>query len=176
MFIPGIVISAATFPGIVVHELAHQLFCRWMKVPVFEVCYLRGENPMGYVIHEKPQNNVQSFFISMGPFFINSLLGFILSFSAALQFKFNTANFLDYLMMYLGISIAMHAFPSTVDASSLWRSVVENPRTTWLTKIVIAPFIGFAYLGALGSFFWLDLAYGIGVCIGLPSLLIYLFA
>jgi hypothetical protein len=72
-FVPGIVITILTFPGVIVHELAHQLFCRWFKVPVFEVVYFQPKNPAGYVLHEVPQHKWQTILISVGPFFINTL-------------------------------------------------------------------------------------------------------
>ncbi|SFE44586.1 Putative zincin peptidase [Chitinophaga sp. CF118] len=175
MFIPGIIITILTFPGVIVHELAHQLFCRWFKVPVFEVCYFRAQNPAGYVIHEKARNPTQAVLISTGPFILNTVLGFLIALPAALQFKLDAANPLDYLLLYLGISIAMHAFPSTGDAESLWKSVVKGETSSRLSKILVTPIVGFIYLGALGSFFWLDLMYGIAVAIGLPWLLITLW-
>lgn len=39
LFIPGVIISIITFPGVIVHELAHQIFCYLMKIPVYEVKY-----------------------------------------------------------------------------------------------------------------------------------------
>lgn len=176
MFIPGIVVSIVTFPGVIVHELAHQLFCRWFKVPVFEVCYFRTENPVGYVIHEQASKPYQTILISIGPFIINTLIAFLVAFPAALQFKFDDANFLDYVLIYLGISIGGHAFPSTGDAESLWKQVMNSGETSLITKIVVAPIVGFIYLGALGSFFWLDMFYGFAVSVGLPNLLVRFFA
>jgi hypothetical protein len=176
MFIPGILISIITFPGVIVHELAHQLFCRWFKVPVFEVCYFRFENPVGYVIHEKAERVYQTVLISVGPFLINTILALLVAFPAALQFKFDDANFADYILIYLAISIGAHAFPSTGDAESLWQSVIHSEKSSWLHKALVVPIVGFIYLGALGSFFWLDLLYGFGVAVGLPYLLIGLFA
>jgi hypothetical protein len=38
------------------------------------------------------------------------------------------------------------------------------------------PITGLIYLGSFGSFFWLDLLYGIGIAIGLPNLLIAILA
>jgi Putative zincin peptidase len=67
-FIPSIIITVITFPGIIVHELAHQLFCRLYKVPVFKVVYFQVESPNGYVIHEKPESKLQTVMISIGPF------------------------------------------------------------------------------------------------------------
>jgi hypothetical protein len=172
MFIPGIVISMLTFPGVIVHELAHQLFCRWFKVPVFEVVYFQVEQPVGYVLHEPAQKDYQTIFISIGPFFINTLLAFVIAFPAALQFKFDEANIFDFILLYLGVSIGTHAFPSTGDASTLWDATVKSEGTSLLTKIFVFPIVGFIYLGALGSFFWLDVLYGVAVSVGLPWIII----
>ena len=171
-FIPGIIISIVTFPGVIVHELAHQLFCRWFKVSVFEVCYFRFENPVGYVIHEPAPKSYQTILISVGPFIINTIIAFLVAFPAAMQYKFGDANGFDYILLYLGVSIGAHAFPSTGDAQSLWDSTMKSEDTSLLVKIIVAPIVGFIYLGALGSFFWLDIAYGIAVSSGLPYLVI----
>jgi putative zincin peptidase len=174
MFIPGFVITLLTFPGVIVHELAHQLFCRWFKVPVFKVVYFQLGNPAGYVLHEPPKSKAQGILISIGPFIINTVVGALISLPAALPvFTFNTAGPQDYLLIYLGVSIAMHAFPSRGDANVIWEAMKEESTPLWV-KIIGYPVVGLIYLGALGSFFWLDLLYGIGVAVGLPHLLIYL--
>jgi hypothetical protein len=67
----------------------------------------------------------------------------------------------------------MHAFPSRGDANVIWEAMKEESTPVWV-KIIGYPVVGLIYLGALGSFFWLDLLYGIGVAVGLPNLLIYL--
>lgn len=175
-FIPGFVITAITFPGVIVHELAHQLFCRLFKVPVFEVVYFKMGNPAGYVIHEPAAKNYQTILISIGPFILNSILGFLIAFPAAFQFQFDSANLLDYVLLYLGVSIAMHAFPSSGDASSMWNSIVNKEGSNIFTKILLAPLVGFIYIGAFGSFFWLDALYGVGVAYGLPKLLVHALA
>ncbi len=176
MLIPGFLISLITFPGVIVHELAHQLFCRWCKVPVFKVVYFQLENPVGYVLHEIPEKKWQSIAISIGPFIINTILGGIIAFPAALPvFEFNTAGPLDYLLIYLGVSIAMHAFPSTGDADAIWQHIKDKKTSFWI-KVLGYPIVGLIYLGSLGSFFWLDLIYGVAVAIGFPNLVIYLLA
>lgn len=174
MFIPGFLISLLTFPGVIVHELAHQLFCRLLKVPVFEVVYFQLQNPAGYVLHEAPQNKWHSLLISTGPFFVNTLLGAIIALPAALPVaEFGTAGPLEYVLIYLGVSIAMHAFPSTGDAQAIWKTLKEED-VPLLLKIIAYPIVGLIYLGAVGSFFWLDFVYGIVVAMGFPHLLINL--
>lgn len=172
MFIPGYLITIATFPGVIVHELAHQLFCRLFKVPVFKVVYFRTGNPAGYVLHEKVANKWQSLLISIGPFFVNTIIGGLIAFPAALPvFKFDNANIFDFVLIYLGVSIAMHAFPSTGDGKAIWQSLKDSD-TPFFVKLVGYPIIGLIYAGSIGSFFWLDLLYGVAVAVGLPTLVI----
>src|SRR5262245_34082238 len=110
MFIPGPIISLATFPGVIVHEFAHLLFCRLYKVPVFKVVYFQVGNPAGYVMHEPADNKWHSIMISIGPFIVNTILGALIALPAALPvFTFDNATFIDYVLIYLGVSIAMHA-------------------------------------------------------------------
>jgi hypothetical protein len=44
------------------------------------------------------------------------------------------------------------------------------------TRLIATPIVGLIGLGALGSFFWLDLFYGVAVAMLLPRLLIALLA
>lgn len=175
-FIPGFVITLLTFPGVIVHELAHQLFCRYFKIPVFKVVYFQLGNPAGYVLHERAANKAQGILISVGPFIVNTVVGALISLPAALPvFVFNTAGPLDYVLIYLGVSIAMHAFPSSGDANVIWNAMKESNTPAWV-KLIGYPVVGLIYLGSLGSFFWLDLLYGVGVAVGLPNLIIRLIS
>jgi hypothetical protein len=171
-FIPGQLISLVTFPGVIVHELAHQLFCRLFKVPVFQVVYYQFGNPCGYVLHEKVSNKWQGMMISVGPFIVNTIIAALIALPASLPvFKFDTGGLIDYLLIYLSISIAMHAFPSTGDANSIWHALKETDTPIW-AKIVGCPIVGLIYIGSVGSMIWLDLIYGIGIAVGLPNLII----
>jgi hypothetical protein len=175
-FILGWIVSIVTFPGVIVHELAHQLFCRLARVAVFDVCYWRFGNPAGYVVHETPRTAYQSILISIGPFIVNTVVGGLIAAPSALPvLQFNSGTPLDYLLIWLGVSIAMHAFPSTGDAKSIWQSVMSKPGFS-MAKVIAAPIVGLIYIGALGSMFWLDLFYGIGVAFLIPKLLIAIFS
>ena len=171
-FIPGQLISLLTFPGVIVHELAHQLFCRIYKVPVFQVVYYQFGNPCGYVLHERVSNKWKSMMISIGPFIVNTVIAALIALPAALPvFKFDTGGPIDYLLIYLSVSIAMHAFPSTGDANSIWHSLKEENTPIW-AKIVGYPLVGLIYVGSVGSVIWLDFLYGVAVAVGLPNLII----
>jgi hypothetical protein len=166
--IPGFIITWITFPGVIIHELAHKLFCQWTGTKVLQVCYFRFGNPAGFVIHEKPATVWKHILIGVGPLFVNTGIGLAVGL-LALPFKTN-AEPLFIGLMWLAISIAMHSFPSTGDAKSIWEAIWEKEAPI-LSKVVGTPLVGIIVLGAIGSIFWLDLIYGCGVVIGLPALL-----
>ncbi|WP_252243818.1 MULTISPECIES: metalloprotease family protein [unclassified Clostridium] len=176
-FIPGFLISAVTFPGVIVHELAHQIFCRLMQVPVYEVKYFQLSNPCGYVIHEPCDKPLKSFFISIGPFLINTILGMFIMLPASVElFEFrNFDNFLNLILAWLGISILMHAFPSKVDAENMIESILKNKEVPIIFRILVTPIIGLIYIGSYGSVVWLDLIYAIAISIMLPKILVQIF-
>lgn len=175
-FIPGQIISALTFPGVIVHEIAHQLFCRWLKVPVFSVCYFQFENPAGYVVHEKPKEAYKSLLIGIGPFFINTLLGGLVAAGGAIPvLKFHAGTIMDYILLWLGVSIAMHSFPSTGDAKQIWE-VIKGKGTKIILKVICIPIVLAIYAGAALSVVWFDVAYGVAIAMLLPDFLIKLFA
>lgn len=174
MIVPGILISIVTFPGVMVHELAHQIFCRLMRVPVYDVVYFQPKNPCGYVSHEPAVNPWKVFLISVGPFLVNTLLGVLVVFPAAIElmeFKYYN-NILNLLLGWIGFSILMHAFPSTGDAKVMIQCIWKNSDVSVLAKIVLAPVIGLIYVGALGSMFWLDFIYAGFMAMVVPNLLI----
>src|SRR5579883_1252201 len=140
-FIPGWLIAIVTFPGVIVHEMAHQFFCRLSRVAVFEVCYFRIGNPAGYVIHEHPKYAWQHILIGIGPFIVNSVVGALIASPGAIPvLQFDSGSALDYLLIWLGVSIAMHAFPSTGDAKSIWSMLSKQPAFS-LVRIIGTPVV-----------------------------------
>lgn len=172
MFIPGIIISIITFPGVIVHELAHQFFCRIMKVPVYKVTYFQFANPCGYVLHEPTDNPFKTFMISIGPFIVNTLLGIIIIAPAAIELiKFDVyTNPINIILGWLGFSILMNAFPSMGDAKVLVNNILKSKNVQPIVKIIVAPVIGLIYLGALGSVVWLDFIYALAIAMVIPNL------
>jgi len=176
IIIPGWLIALVTFPGVIVHEAAHMLFCKIRGLAVLDVCFFRMGNPSGYVIHENPQKASQQIWIGVGPFLVNTVLGALVAFPGAIPvLKFGAGRPLDFLFIWLGISIAMHAFPSTGDAKSIWRTV-SSGQVPWLGKLIAIPIVSLIYLGAIGSMFWLDVLYGAAVALALPNLITSLHA
>ncbi|MEI6512048.1 MAG: DUF3267 domain-containing protein [bacterium] len=160
--IPGFLVAFLFFPGVIVHEMAHLLFCRLLGVEVMKVCYFRMGNPPGYVIHEQPENAWQQMLIGIGPFLVNSILGGLLAGAFIQQAFSNELNWPAIVYTWLGISIAMHAFPSMGDAKTIWHRNWSKSSPI-LTRIIGAPLAAIIYLGALGSVIWLDVAYAFGL-------------
>lgn len=177
MIIPGFIISVITFPGVIIHELAHQIFCYLCGLKIYEVKYFRLGNPSGYVIHEATDHPGKVFFTSMGPFFINTILGLLIILPASIEviaFKEYT-NIINLLLAWLGFSILMHAFPSTGDAKVMVNEILKNEKVGILPKILAAPFILLVYVGAIGSIFWLDAIYAAAISLLLPNLIVRFF-
>ena len=106
MIIPGVLISLITFPGVVIHELAHQIFCMLCGLEVYEVKYFQMSNPNGYVIHESTDRPLKVFLTCMGPFFINSVLGMVILLPASIELMIfrEYTNPLNLLLGWLGLA------------------------------------------------------------------------
>ncbi len=163
-FIPGPVIALLTFPGVIVHEAAHLFFCKLFKLQVYDVCFLRFGNPAGFVIHEKSDNFTASFFVSIGPFLGNTILCIVFCSAAFLPvWELKVFDPLAYFFYWLGLSIGMHAFPSTGDLSNLWEVAPCKAKHGNLLAIVSLPLIAVLYVLNFARMIWADLGYGIAV-------------
>lgn len=168
MSIPGFIRSLATFPGVVVHELSHMLFCILTGTRVQSVCLFRFGNPAGYVVHSRPATVWRQILIGTGPMLLNSLAAFLLGF---LAWQGKWAGEEQYLLAWLGFSAGAHSFPSSADARIIWRSL-WNRGTPFSARLIGTPLVGCICLGALGSVFWLDLLYGAVVALVLPRMVL----
>lgn len=167
----GCLLPLLTFPGVMVHEFGHLVFCWLLGIRVHKVCLFRLGNPAGYVLHEEPGDALQHLLICFGPFFANTIIGAAIAAPAAIRLRhFPLDRPWDYLFLWLGIAIAMHAFPSTGDTASLWEGIWQG-RGCCLARLIALPFVGLMYLIALGKIFMLDLIYGVAVAVLLPRLL-----
>ena len=172
-FIPGFLVSVATFPGVIVHEAAHMLFCRLGGLAVLDVCFFRVGNPAGYVIHEETDNFNTAFLVSVGPLIVNSILCVVFCFPAFVPVRvFGRPDPLSYVLLWLGISIGMHAFPSTHDAKNVWRLARRQVRTLKPLVLLSFPLVVAIYAANILSVVWFDYFYGFALGILLPE---YLF-
>ena len=127
MFFSGKIVNIFSFPGVIVHEFAHMIFCKIRNVAVFDACYYDTKTGGGFVIHEVTENFTTTFLISMGPFFVNTLLCLMICIPTYIPIKFFDIDHpLSYFLIWLGISIGMHAIPSDHDANCIFQQAKES--------------------------------------------------
>jgi len=176
-FIPGRLIALLTFPGVICHEIAHRLFCDLTGTPVHSVCYFRVGNPAGYVVHSQARNLRSALLISLGPLLLNSFLCAVISFSAVIPIftlEVSNVSFATGFMMWLGISIGMHAFPSGADMAG-FRAATDRLHgnrglrvaATWLTAV-------FA-VANLARIVWFDAVYACLVAFATPAIVLHFY-
>jgi hypothetical protein len=173
LFIPGFLISLLTFPGVIVHEFAHRLFCDLAKVPVYKVCYFRIENPAGYVIHGPANGLKKSLLISAGPLIVNTILCALLTFPAVFPIIVLNAekyNIVFTILMWVGFSIGMHAFPSNADIKIFVREV-KNEKHRGILFVFAKIFSGIIKLVNVLRIVWFDAIYALGITLLLPWLI-----
>lgn len=152
-------ISLITFPGVIAHEWSHKKFCNWTGVKVLKVRYFRFGDPAGYVEHEMPSTFKQTFWISIGPLILNSLLTLVLSFIA---FKFAHDQRWFFGLLWLAFSIGMYAFPSNHDMSNI--SDIIKLRISILYYLAL-PLIWLVWLANKLRFFWFDAIYSVALIV-----------
>ncbi len=163
-FIPGVIISLLTFPGVIVHEAAHLYFCRKFGLAVFDVCYFRFENVAGYVIHERTDDFKKQFFVGLGPLFVNTALCVLFCSAGFVQvWELKVMDPLAWFFYWLGISMGMHAIPSQEDMKSIWQQApAEAKKGNWFA-IVSFPLVAVLFVLGILRVVWADLGYGIAV-------------
>lgn len=176
--IPGSLMSILTFPGVIVHEIAHRFFCDLAKVPVYDVRYFKFGNHAGHVIHGEVKGIRNAFLIAIGPLIVNSLLCIILAFPLTFPLiVFGSteggANNIPGigLLLYLSISIGMHAFPSNQDMKN-FTNIVKEEKNKGILYLIAYPFNLLIKLANLLRFFWFDLVYAVILAVIIPVLYI----
>ena len=170
-------------PGVIIHELSHHFFCILFSAKVTNICYYNFRDSSGYVIHERPKYLFQDVLIATAPFFINSLLGILVSYPTIVnklsRLGLTGLNWHDVLRIIISISIGMNAIPSKGDGLSIWYSVRDSDINFLLkfsAKIIITPLVLIIFLINFGSsYLKIDLLYGVCVCFIGPKLIENIF-
>lgn len=160
----GFLVGLLTFPGVVVHEWAHAQFCDRLGVPVYEVVYFRLGSPLGYVAHAEPRTFRAAFAISGAPFLVNSALAVLLAMPVPALWTATTgASPVDaraVVLLWLALSVGMHAIPSGGDARSVWDRMWSDWRRT-PAVLLTTPFVAAIYVLDLLRFVWADALYAL---------------
>jgi hypothetical protein len=147
-------------------------FCKLRGIAVLDVCFFRVGNPAGYVMHEETDSFATSFLVCMGPFFVNSLLCMLICFPAFMPVRvFGVMHPLSYVLLWLGLSIGMHAFPSIGDAYGLLQHAKKEISASNPLAVLTYPLVWIIYLANMLRVVWVDLLYGLAIGLGLPALI-----
>lgn len=168
----GFLLTLVTFPGVIVHELAHKRVCDLFGIPVLDVCYFRLGNPAGYVLHAEPERYRHHTMVSLAPFLLNTVLALVAFGGVALSIPAGgspgDAGIAGGVLFWLGISFGMHAFPSAGDASALWGQTKSKWRAS-PTVLLGLPVIALIHVVNLLRALWLDLVYAIALFVLVTS-------
>lgn len=141
-----------TFPGVFVHELAHELACRFFQVPVYRVKYFEfsGET-LGSVSHEECDSVVKTFLICFAPLFLNPFLGLALLMPVWVKvIHFETGNYYLFIRLWVAVSILVHARPSHVDAEIVLEKIRLKPKAVRNRYILFQTLAGFFTMPDMG--------------------------
>lgn len=134
LFIPGWIISLFTFPGVILHEIAHRFFCDLFKVRVYKAEYfISFAERSGCILSEQTNNLTANFWISYGPLFVNTLISviccfpFFLSYIAGTEYVVPGSIFFR-IVMWIGISAGVQAIPSNEDMESMRRLLSNHQK------------------------------------------------
>ena len=162
--LPGQLIALLTFPGVILHEHAHVLACRWRNIRVLDVTYFDYDTGGGHVRHQTPTRHTDAFWIATAPFFINTTAAIATALTAVTLNAILPSNTLLVagIGLWLAISLGMHAFPSPKDATNLWSITKYEWRHSAFAALT-APVVVIIYVGHYLSYVYLDIIYAAAV-------------
>ena len=170
MFIPGPLITFLTFPGVVMHEIAHRFMCDILHIAVYDINYFSiGDTQAGYVYHQKTDNIAHDFLIGFAPLFINTFfcILFTLPYSSSVHITGDgISNYSHMFLYWIGMSIGANAFPSNQDVQNILLMTEKN--NTFFIVPLLCYLIQFLnYL----RFFWINFIYAFVISFILPYLI-----
>lgn len=170
IFIPGIVITVATFPGFVMQTVARRFWCDLLRIPVYEAHYFKGT-----IVHERIDSPVRAAIVAFAPLTVNTILCAILFFPAAFSFLLGSSTtgrdeFFQVLLGWAGISIGMHALPSRGTISDYLKDIPKDARSGFGYYIFRVLGSVFTLIDFLKKF-WIDFFYAVSVAMVVPFLI-----
>ena len=146
--------------------------------------YYSFKRPHGYVIHENIDNEPwKKIFLIIGSFFINLIVGVLLTFVPGLCINgcceiiwhYNVVvdiymPFFLTALCWIGISVLVHMIPNVDEAKILTDTIIKNKEVGILAKIVTVPLVGITYFWAFLSLLCWDILLSVGIAFQLPYL------
>ncbi|MDP9267077.1 MAG: hypothetical protein M3P27_01970 [Acidobacteriota bacterium] len=173
MITVGIFLTALTFPGAMVREAAHLMFCRMFKLAIFDVRFLELAPPFGHVQHEHSNHFGAAAGETLGPFFINSALCVLFCWAVFLPvWELRIFDPLAYLFYWLGFSMGVHALPGTADIKHLWKLAPAAAKRGNVLALLTFPLLAALRAVEFARAFWPGVAYAVALGVGVPLALV----
>ncbi|MBP6384991.1 MAG: DUF3267 domain-containing protein [Pseudarcicella sp.] len=156
----GLFFTIFTFPGVIIHEIAHRFFCDITGTPVYKIKYLDislDSDTLGYVEHGETKSLRSTILICLGPLIVNTFFCLLFSAPFSLVFSARATNILEsshLILLWLAFSIGAHAIPSTQDVSILTNYI--NKKENLIVQILYFPIRILFFITNILSFFWFN--------------------
>jgi hypothetical protein len=160
IFIPAPVVAILTFPGVILHEMAHKFFCDYFNIKVFKVSYFRVSSQAGHVIHEPVYCPNQNAIIALAPLLVNSVVCFVLLSPYLISWKLESAflwkfSAFNMFLIWVGLSCGLSALPSSTDIKNISNDTIGKYT---VIKIIVRCLNA---LGFVGEVIWLFLLWNL---------------
>lgn len=155
-----LIVKFITFPGTILQAFLEHAVLRSGKILIEDGRYMRRNEMCGHIEHELLSGKKSaSFNIVFWPFVFSFLLGFLFLAEGSITifylgdfFTSNTLkipNFINFAMLYLGISLMCSMFPHTEDVLSFKDNFISKASgANKLTRIFAYPIYAVAYAGS----------------------------
>jgi hypothetical protein len=165
-------VSLLTFPGVIVHQALRLFFCKRRRVAVTDMCFLRAGNPTGYITHEEAAEFNPAFSVCMGPLLVGSLLCAVTCWPAYWPLRVcEVWHPFTFFLLWLGISIGTHVFPSKEEANDFSRHIGEELVGLNLRVVLTLPLLPLVKLATRTSPVFVGFIYALVLGWGLPELI-----
>lgn len=154
-----VIIKFITFPGAILQAFIEHTVLRTGKILIEDGRYMRRNEMCGHIEHELLSGKKSaSFNIVFWPFVFSFLLGILFLAEGSITifylgdfFTSNTLkipNFINFGMLYLGISLMCSLFPQTEDVLSFKENFISKTSgAKTITRVLAYPIYAVAYIG-----------------------------
>lgn len=151
-----------TFPGVMLHEISHAIFCKLFGLQIFRISLFRFGSLSGFIEHEEPRSISSALGVSIGPLIINSTIALALAYYSTFH---EVTSIWFYIIIWLAFACGVQAFPSDQDAANIVQKNKNLIQEKSALYLITLPFYYLIWLTISYSnklkLFGLDLVYAL---------------
>ncbi len=153
------IVKILTFPGGLLRGFWEQLFCKIYGIPVENRKYFQFNEMAGHIEHEPIKHPTMNYFYCLVSGLMVFIAGIVFLFPAFINLFYldimdETMRTINYVFLYLGVSMLTNIFPSIEDSLMMWENY---KKLTKIEKIFYAPGAVIMYAGAYAENFGITL-------------------